>query len=218
MLATAVPLRYLHREVQSAMRAISCITLASHLRRSIDGHPETPSVLFCLFPDLPVLQGLLWDQVLLVPGALRDILASQVQELAKEQVKAAKNMAFAFDILLHDDQIIPESRRVMELHNGDNELGIKIPYILLTNGGGKTEVGRVEQIYNILGSPISTTQFIQSRTPMQALAEYYETVLVVGGEGFKARAAAEALRIQKRRRPQGHRRLGPQHFSMEKLQ
>ncbi|ODH12756.1 hypothetical protein ACO22_07949, partial [Paracoccidioides brasiliensis] len=50
------------------------------------------------------------------PGALRDILASQVQELAKKQVKEAKNMDFAFDIdgvLLHGDQIIPESRRAL---------------------------------------------------------------------------------------------------------
>ncbi|KAK2804154.1 hypothetical protein FQN50_006696 [Emmonsiellopsis sp. PD_5] len=128
------------------------------------------------------------------PGALRDILAQQVQDLSKEKVAAAKNMAFAFDIdgvLLHGDRIIPESRRVMELLNGDNELGIKIPYILLTNGGGKTETERTEQISRILGSPISTGQFIQSHTPMQALSEYYETVLVVGGEGYKARAAAE---------------------------
>ncbi|PGH18574.1 TIGR01456 family HAD hydrolase [Helicocarpus griseus UAMH5409] len=129
------------------------------------------------------------------PGALRDILASQVQDLAKEKTKAAKNMAFAFDIdgvLLHGDKLIPQATRVMELLNGDNELGIKIPYILLTNGGGKTEVDRVDQISRILGHPISTQQFIQSHTPMQALSEYYETVLVVGGEGFKTRAAAEA--------------------------
>jgi HAD superfamily hydrolase (TIGR01456 family) len=103
-------------------------------------------------------------------------------------------MAFVFDIdgvLLHGDNLIPESGRVMELLNGDNELGIKIPYILLTNGGGKPECARTEQLSSILGTPISTNQFIQSHTPMQALAEYYETVLVVGGEGYTARQAAE---------------------------
>ncbi|CAI4213248.1 unnamed protein product [Parascedosporium putredinis] len=87
----------------------------------------------------------------------------------KEKVAAAKNMAFAFDIdgvLLHGNNLIPETSRVMELLNGDNELGIKIPYILLTNGGVPH--------------------------PMQALSEYYETVLVVGGEGYTARFAAEA--------------------------
>lgn len=124
----------------------------------------------------------------------RDLLASQLQDLAKEKVAAAKNMAFVFDIdgvLVHHNTLIPEATRALELLNGDNELGIKIPYIMLTNGGGKSESARTEQLSHILGQPISTNQFIQSHTPMQALSEYYETVLVVGGEGFRARAAAE---------------------------
>lgn len=125
----------------------------------------------------------------------RDLIASQIQDLAQEKVAAAKNMAFAFDIdgvLLHGSNLIPETSRVMELLNGDNELGIKIPYILLTNGGGKSEEARTEQLSKIIGMPVSTKQFIQSHTPMQALAEYYETVLVIGGEGYQARHAAEA--------------------------
>lgn len=127
-------------------------------------------------------------------AARRSLLASQVQDINKETVEKAKNMAFAFDIdgvLVHGLNLIPEAARVMELLNGDNELGIKIPFILLTNGGGKTETMRTEQLTRILGHPISVDQFIQSHTPMQALSEYYETVLVVGGEGDEARAAAE---------------------------
>jgi HAD superfamily hydrolase (TIGR01456 family) len=125
----------------------------------------------------------------------REILASQIQDMAKEKVKAAKNMAFAFDIdgvLAHGTHLIPEAREALKMLNGDNELGIKIPYILLTNGGGKTEESRCDQLSEILGVPISTDQFIQSHTPMSALSEYYETVLVVGGEGFMTRDAAEA--------------------------
>ncbi|KAL1985861.1 hypothetical protein VTN96DRAFT_7239 [Rasamsonia emersonii] len=124
----------------------------------------------------------------------RDILASQVQDMSKEKVKAAKNMAFVFDIdgvLAHGNELIPEAAEALKMLNGDNELGIKIPYILLTNGGGKTEEARTEQLSEILGCPISTDQFIQSHTPMRALAEYYETVLVLGGEGFKVREVAE---------------------------
>jgi HAD superfamily hydrolase (TIGR01456 family) len=124
----------------------------------------------------------------------RDILASQVQDMAQEKVKAAKNMAFAFDIdgvLAHGNELIPQAAEALRMLNGDNELGIKIPYILLTNGGGKTEEARCEQLSEILGCPISTDQFIQSHTPMRALAEYYETVLVLGGEGFKVREVAE---------------------------
>lgn len=130
-----------------------------------------------------------------VPGAVsRDILASQIQDMSKEKVKAAKNMAFVFDIdgvLAHGNELIPEAREALKMLNGDNELGIKIPYLLLTNGGGKTEAARTQQLSEILGVPISTDQFIQSHTPMRALAEYYETVLVMGGEGFKCREVAE---------------------------
>ncbi|PYH99067.1 HAD-superfamily hydrolase [Aspergillus ellipticus CBS 707.79] len=124
----------------------------------------------------------------------RDILASQVQDMSKEKVAAAKNMAFAFDIdgvLAHGNHAIPQAKEALKMLNGDNELGIKIPYILLTNGGGKTEEARCQQLTEVLECPISTDQFIQSHTPMQALAEYYETVLVLGGEGQKIREVAE---------------------------
>ncbi|KAJ5089440.1 hypothetical protein N7532_008124 [Penicillium argentinense] len=128
------------------------------------------------------------------PGVSQDILASQVQDMSKEKVAAAKNMAFAFDIdgvLCHGTEPIEEGKKVLKMLNGDNELGIKIPYILLTNGGGKTEEARCAQLAGLLEAPISTDQFIQSHTPMQALSEYYETVLVCGGEDFKVREVAE---------------------------
>jgi HAD superfamily hydrolase (TIGR01456 family) len=124
----------------------------------------------------------------------RDIIAAQLQDLSSEKVRAAKDMAFVFDIdgvLVHGDRLIPQGQRVLEILNGDNELGIKIPHIFLTNGSGKPELARVDQLSKILRSPISTDQFIQSHTPMRALAEYYKTVLVVGGEGYKCREVAE---------------------------
>lgn len=124
----------------------------------------------------------------------REILSSQVQDMSQQKTAAAKNMAFAFDIdgvLVHGDRLIPEGKRVLEILNGDNELGIKIPHIFLTNGSGKPEEARCEQLSKILGSPISTEQFIQSHTPMSALAEYYQTVLVVGGENYQCREVAK---------------------------
>ncbi|KAK4112682.1 HAD-superfamily hydrolase [Canariomyces notabilis] len=124
----------------------------------------------------------------------REILASQVQDVYAEKVKAAKNMAFVFDIdgvLVHGDRLIPEGKRVLDMLNGDNQLGIRIPHIFLTNGSGKPELARTEQLSKILQNPISTEQFIQSHTPMRALAEYYNTVLVVGGEGTRCREVAE---------------------------
>jgi len=128
------------------------------------------------------------------PLASREILTSQVQDVLSHKVKKAKNMAFVFDIdgvLVHGDRLIPEGKRTLEMLNGDNQLGIKIPHIFLTNGSGKPELARTEQLSKILKNPISTEQFIQSHTPMRALAEYYSTVLVVGGEGYRCREVAE---------------------------
>lgn len=124
----------------------------------------------------------------------RAILASQVQDIHTEKVKAAKNMAFVFDIdgvLVHGDRLIPEGKRALEILNGDNQLGIKIPHIFVTNGSGKPETARTLQLSKILHNPVQVEQFIQSHTPMRALSEYYHTVLVVGGEGYKCREVAE---------------------------
>jgi hypothetical protein len=111
--------------------------------------------------------------------ATREILASQVQDVHSEKVKAAKNMAFVFDIdgvLVHGDRLIPQGKQTLDMLNGNNQLGIKIPHIFLTNGSGKPELARTEQLSKILQNPINTDQFIQSHTPMRALAEYYSTV------------------------------------------
>lgn len=124
----------------------------------------------------------------------REMLASQVQDMESDKVKAAKDMAFVFDIdgvLVHGDRLIPEGQKALEILNGDNELGIKIPHIFLTNGSGKVESQRIKQLAGILKNPIHLDQFIQSHTPMRALSEYYDTVLVVGGEGYKCREVAE---------------------------
>ncbi|KAH7304825.1 HAD-like domain-containing protein [Rhexocercosporidium sp. MPI-PUGE-AT-0058] len=124
----------------------------------------------------------------------REILSSQVQDMSAVKTAAAKDMAFAFDIdgvLVHGDRLIPEGQRALEILNGDNELGIKIPHIFLTNGSGKPEAARCAQLSKILHNPVSTEQFIQSHTPMSALAEYYETVLVVGGENYQCREVAK---------------------------
>ncbi|KAF2964949.1 hypothetical protein GQX73_g8648 [Xylaria multiplex] len=124
----------------------------------------------------------------------REILASQIQSIETKKVLKAKNMAFAFDIdgvLVHGDLLIPEGKRALEILNGDNELGIKIPHIFLTNGSGKPEQARCDQLSKILQNPVNTEQFIQSHTPMSALASYYNSVLVVGGVGYRCREVAE---------------------------
>ncbi|KXT03565.1 hypothetical protein AC578_9979 [Pseudocercospora eumusae] len=103
--------------------------------------------------------------------------------------------AFAFDIdgvLIRGGRPIPEAIEAMKVLNGQNEWGIKVPYIFVTNGGGKSEQERCVQLSKQLDIEVSPGQFICGHTPMREMAEKYKTVLVVGGEGEKCRQVAES--------------------------
>jgi ribonucleotide monophosphatase NagD (HAD superfamily) len=68
-----------------------------------------------------------------------------------------------------------------------------IPFILLTNGGGKHETERVSDLGEKLGVPLSTDNFVQSHTPFRELLEGPDslrdkTVLVTGSDYEKCRA------------------------------
>ncbi|KAK3682892.1 HAD-like domain-containing protein [Podospora appendiculata] len=104
------------------------------------------------------------------------------------------NFAFAFDIdgvLIRGGKPIPEAIEAMKVLNGENEYGIKIPYIFLTNGGGKFETERCYDLSRQLEIDVSPGQFICGHTPMREFASRYGTVLVIGGEGEKCREVAE---------------------------
>ncbi|KAI4863123.1 HAD-superfamily hydrolase [Hypoxylon rubiginosum] len=106
----------------------------------------------------------------------------------------ADSFAFAFDIdgvLVRGGRPIPEAVKAMKVLNGDNQYGIKVPYIFLTNGGGKTEAERCNDLSSQLDIAISPAQFICGHTPMSEMANKYNTVLVVGGEGEKCRTVAQ---------------------------
>ncbi|KAH8601583.1 HAD-like domain-containing protein [Bisporella sp. PMI_857] len=107
------------------------------------------------------------------------------------------SFAFAFDIdgvLLRSSSPIPGAKEALRfLH--DNS----IPFILLTNGGGKHESARVLELSKKLGVPLSEENFVQSHTPFKQLVQGSEevkglkdkTVLVTGGDGDKCRQVAE---------------------------
>lgn len=69
----------------------------------------------------------------------------------------------------------------------------RIPFILLTNGGGKHESERVAELSNKLGVTIDKSIFVQSHTPFADMDHYKDkTIMVVGGEADNCRAVAEA--------------------------
>ncbi|KAJ9210177.1 hypothetical protein DTO166G4_8189 [Paecilomyces variotii] len=107
------------------------------------------------------------------------------------------DFAFAFDIdgvLLRASKPIPGAAEALGLLQ---EQGI--PFILLTNGGGKHETERVAEISEKLNLPLDPTVIIQSHSPFAELVRGSEAqgpledkcVLVVGGDGDACRLVAE---------------------------
>ncbi|KAK7045715.1 hypothetical protein VNI00_007548 [Paramarasmius palmivorus] len=77
--------------------------------------------------------------------------------------------------------------------------GRKIPYILLTNGGGSTEEKRAEKLSKSLGVTIDSEQIIQAHTILKDLVGKYgdSPVLVLGGKNDDMRFVAESYGFKK---------------------
>ncbi|KAG8936569.1 hypothetical protein FRC02_001064 [Tulasnella sp. 418] len=106
-------------------------------------------------------------------------------------------LAFAFDIdgvLLQGPNVLPAGRRALEFLEGNNPRNAKIPYILMTNGGGVTEAERCERLSKQLGVQIRPSQLVQAHTVLRDLKEKYadSPVLILGGRGNKGREVAES--------------------------
>ncbi|TVY65519.1 putative CDP-alcohol phosphatidyltransferase class-I family protein [Lachnellula suecica] len=107
--------------------------------------------------------------------------------------KLAKSLSID-GVLLRSSAPIPGAAEALSyLHNNN------IPFILLTNGGGKHESARVAELSKKLGVPLTEENFVQSHTPFKQLVlgsdeiEGLEnkTILVTGGDGDKCRQVAE---------------------------
>ncbi|KAL1856266.1 hypothetical protein Daus18300_010839 [Diaporthe australafricana] len=121
---------------------------------------------------------------------------------AEEARPTPRSFAFAFEP-------IPGAAETLKFLQRSN-----IPFILLTNGGGKSEAERVADLTEKLGVDLDVSNFVQSHTPYQKLLdpdaelgfpkleEYLqnsigrprfsgkETVLVLGSDASKARRIA----------------------------
>ncbi|MCJ1431602.1 hypothetical protein MMC27_000957 [Xylographa pallens] len=120
-------------------------------------------------------------------------------QTAASQTKNRKNhdFAFAFDIdgvLLRSSQPLPGATRALQYLQSQ-----RIPFLLLTNGGGKPEAARVAELTRRLGVPLDTSLFVQSHTPFADLVHGTALqpplrdacVLVTGGHGDRCRRVAE---------------------------
>ncbi|KAI8057972.1 HAD-like domain-containing protein [Syncephalis plumigaleata] len=107
----------------------------------------------------------------------------------------AHRLAFAFDIdgvLLKGSKVLPEGVRALQFVNGNNPLGIRLPHILLTNGGGVTEVEKAQQLSDKFNVKITADNLVLAHSPMRSLVDRYadKLILVVGGEGESCKRVA----------------------------
>ncbi|KXX74562.1 Cat eye syndrome critical region protein 5 [Madurella mycetomatis] len=92
---------------------------------------------------------------------------------------------------------IPGASQVLSYLNDNN-----IPFILLTNGGGKREEARVSDLKHKLGVHLSTDNFVQSHTPFRELLDgpnglRDKTILVTGSDPARAREIFQGYGFRK---------------------
>ena len=80
----------------------------------------------------------------------------------------------------------------MKLLNGENKYHIKVPSIFVTNGGGKPEQQRADDLSKRLNCTIIQRTNHSRAYPMKDLVDVYKNVLVVGGVGNVCRNVAES--------------------------
>ena len=97
-------------------------------------------------------------------------------------------------VLLRSSKPIPGAADSLALLKEQN-----IPFILLTNGGGKHETERVAEISEKLNVPLDTSVIVQSHSPFAELVKgvddasalEHKCVLVAGGDGDNCRKVSE---------------------------
>ncbi|KAJ7072513.1 HAD-like domain-containing protein [Mycena amicta] len=124
----------------------------------------------------------------------------------------ARAPAFVLDIdgvLIRGPNVLPAAKRALSILEGDNIFRTyvpqiigarlsfnstlsKLPYILLTNGGGVSEKHRSERLTQQLGFKIEPEQYIQAHTILKTLSHKYADapVLVLGGKLDQVRQVA----------------------------
>ncbi|KAJ6558501.1 HAD hydrolase [Mycena vulgaris] len=109
--------------------------------------------------------------------------------------RAKPPLAFVFDIdgvLIRGEDVLPSAKRALSILEGNNPFGVKLPYILLTNGGGVSEQERCEKLTTKLGFKIRANQYVQAHTILKTLSHKYTDtpVLVLGGKLDQVRQVA----------------------------
>ncbi|KAM3582573.1 hypothetical protein VKS41_005217 [Umbelopsis sp. WA50703] len=132
----------------------------------------------------------------------RRVLVPVKGQIRLHSTSSHAHFGFALDIdgvLIKGNRVLPQARRALRLLDGENSTGKKIPFVLLTNGGGVTEEQKAAQMSRKLDLDILPSQIVLSHSPMQSLVKRYKhtPVLVVGGRGDSCRSVAEKYGFQR---------------------
>ncbi|USW50590.1 Putative HAD-superfamily hydrolase, subfamily IIA, HAD superfamily [Septoria linicola] len=115
----------------------------------------------------------------------------QTQPIPQVTSSGIPDFAFAFDIdgvLLRSSAPLPGAAKALSYLQKE-----RIPFILLTNGGGRTEAERIADVSRKLDLELDEKLIVQSHTPFSELRDLHEkTVLVVGGERDNCQRVAES--------------------------
>ncbi|RMZ75820.1 hypothetical protein DV737_g5126, partial [Chaetothyriales sp. CBS 132003] len=135
-----------------------------------------------------------WTRWVTVPSLLQHIGATSSKGYGFDG--AAKTLwNFRFEHAI-DGVLVRSSRPIPGASESLNFLqSNRIPFLLLTNGGGKHESQRVADLSKRLGVQLDTSMFVQSHTPFAELAHTDKMkdkcILVVGGDYGLCRDVAQ---------------------------
>ncbi|WFD30969.1 hypothetical protein MSPP1_001995 [Malassezia sp. CBS 17886] len=107
-------------------------------------------------------------------------------------------LAIAFDIdgvLKQGTIVLPEAMRAIRMLQGENPWHEKVPFIFITNSGGRDEADRAADLSHDFHTPVSPQQVVQAHTVMQSLVPQFgdQPILAVGGPDYPPGASRHVL-------------------------
>jgi len=107
-------------------------------------------------------------------------------------------LAIAFDIdgvLKQGPKVLPEAIRTIRILEGENPWKRKVPYLFITNSGGKDEKVRANDLSNDFQTQVLPKQVVQAHTVMQSLVETYKdkAILMLGGPDYPPGSSRQVL-------------------------
>lgn len=130
------------------------------------------------------------------PSILRAHVLSTYRCITSTSANAPLAIAFDIDgVLKQGPKVLPEALRTIRMLDGENPWKRKVPYIFVTNSGGKDEAVRAKDLSNDFDTHVAPEQVVQAHTVMKSLLDKYrdEPILMLGGPDYPPGASRSVL-------------------------